>query len=151
MAVDSVEQAHPVEEEKGTVGRSTSEVDSEKAESEAHKQDGVKQVEAITSVWTPKALWITFGLLWLVLFTDSMLQNTQYSLEPYITSSFSQHGLLATTSVMSSIIGGVSKLTIAKIIDIWGRVEGFAMVVVLLIIGKMKIVWAWLAFADPPN
>ena len=68
-----------------------------------------------------------------------MLQNTQWSLEPYITSSFSQHGLLATTSVMSSIIGGVSKLTIAKIIDIWGRVEGFALIIVLLVMGMSSL------------
>lgn len=65
------------------------------------------------------------------------MQNTQSSLEPYITSAFSKHALLATTSVMSSIIGGVSKLTIAKIIDIWGRVEGFALVVGLLVIGML--------------
>jgi hypothetical protein len=36
---------------------------------------------------------------------------------------------------MSSIIGGVSKLTVAKIIDIWGRVEGFALIVLLLVMG----------------
>lgn len=71
-----------------------------------------------------------------MLFTASMLNNTQWGLEAYVTSSFSQHGLLATTSVMSNIIGGVSKLTIAKIIDIWGRVEGFTLVVGLLVMGE---------------
>lgn len=71
----------------------------------------------------------------MVQFVDSLMSNTTYSLEPYVTSSFSQHALLATTSVMSSIIGGVSKLTVAKIIDIWGRVEGFALVIGLLVMG----------------
>jgi hypothetical protein len=27
-----------------------------------HKQDGVKKVEAVTSVWTKKTLWIMFAL-----------------------------------------------------------------------------------------
>lgn len=65
-----------------------------------------------------------------------MLINTQYAVEPYVTSSFSEHGLLATTGIMSSIIAGVSKLTIAKIMDIWGRVEGYGLVLVLLLMGK---------------
>ncbi|KAF2117363.1 siderochrome-iron transporter MirB [Lophiotrema nucula] len=113
------------------------ELDEEKAHEDGYKQEGVRGVEAITSVWTTKTLWITFALFYLVQFTDSLLQNSQSSLEPYVTSSFSQHGLLSTTSVMSSIISGVSNLTIAKIIDIWGRVEGLIVMVFLLVLGML--------------
>ena len=28
----------------------------------SHKQDGVKKVEAVTTVWTKKTLWIMFAL-----------------------------------------------------------------------------------------
>ncbi|TDZ22089.1 MFS siderochrome iron transporter 1 [Colletotrichum orbiculare MAFF 240422] len=102
-----------------------------------HKQDGVKNVEAITSVWSKSMLWIVFGLLYLVSFTDNLLQSVQGTLTPYITSAFGQHGLLATTSIISTILGGVSKLTIAKIIDIRGRAEGFVWMVLLVTIGMI--------------
>ncbi|KAH7116131.1 major facilitator superfamily domain-containing protein [Dendryphion nanum] len=125
------------EKETSVVAPETAESDIEKSEGSIHKQEGVQAVEAITSVLTKKSLWITFALLYLCLLSDSFMMNTQYGLEPYVTSSFSQHGLLATTNVMSSIIGGVSKLTIAKIFDIWGRVEGFSVAIFLLLMGML--------------
>lgn len=41
------------------------------------------------------------------------------------------------TNVLTSIIGGVSKLPIAKLIDILGRPEGFAAMVALCTLGKL--------------
>lgn len=58
---------------------------------------------------------------------------------PYVTSSFAQHSLTATTGVMSGIIGGVSKLTLAKILDIWGRPQGFLVVVILMTLGLIMM------------
>lgn len=37
---------------------------------------------------------------------------------------------------MSSIIGAVAKLPVAKIIDIWGRAEGYIMMVTLSTLGE---------------
>lgn len=73
--------------------------------------------------------------LYLVTFVDQMLQSVQGTLAPYITSAFNEHGLLATTSIVANILGGVSGLTIAKMIDIWGRCEGFLFMVLLIAIG----------------
>ncbi|GKT89517.1 siderophore iron transporter mirB [Colletotrichum tofieldiae] len=109
----------------------------ESDDSSEYKQEGVKKVEAITSVWSMKMLWIVFALLYLVSFTDGLLQSVQSNLTPYVTSAFGQHGLLATTSIVSTILGGVSKLTIAKIIDIRGRAEGFVGMVFLVTIGMI--------------
>ncbi|KAB8217921.1 hypothetical protein BDV33DRAFT_205851 [Aspergillus novoparasiticus] len=36
---------------------------------------------------------------------------------------------------MSTILGGSSKLTLAKIIDIWGRVEGFLFMLLIVVVG----------------
>lgn len=66
----------------------------------------------------------------------SMLSMTYTNLTPYVTSDFSKHGLLTATNVVSSIVGGVCRLPIAKIIDIWGRVEGFMLMVLIMVIGK---------------
>lgn len=60
-------------------------------------------------------------------------------LMPYVTSSFRAHSLTATTSVMSSLIGGLVQLPLAKILDIWGRPQGFALMVFLLTIGLIMM------------
>lgn len=68
-------------------------------------------------------------------FLGSFQQQVTGSLTPYVTSAFSKHSLLSTTSIMSSIIGAVAKLPVAKIIDIWGRAEGYIMMVTLTTLG----------------
>ncbi|KAF5000604.1 hypothetical protein FGRMN_1636 [Fusarium graminum] len=75
--------------------------------------------------------------LYLVNFVDTLLQTIHASLVLYVTSSFSQHGLLDITSVFESIIAGISKLAIAKIIDIRGRNEGFLLMILIIIIGMI--------------
>ncbi|KPM39223.1 Siderophore iron transporter mirB [Neonectria ditissima] len=107
------------------------------SDQEANKQDGVKRVEAITAVWSKQMLIVMFVLLYLVSFTDQLLQSVQGTLVPYITSEFSQHGLLATVGIVATILGGVCNLTIAKVIDIWGRVEGFLFMLLLVTIGMI--------------
>ncbi|KIV92102.1 hypothetical protein PV10_06568 [Exophiala mesophila] len=103
----------------------------------ANFQGGVKRVRAITTVWSKQTLWTMFALLYLVSFVDLLLTSVQGALNPYITSSFSRHGLLASVSVVSTILGGSSRLTLAKIIDIWGRIEGFICMVAIVIIGMI--------------
>ncbi|KAI1182602.1 siderophore iron transporter mirB [Nemania serpens] len=100
-----------------------------------HKQEGVRQVEAIITVWSKQLLITMFILLYLVTFIDALLGVVQASLIPYVTSSFSEHGLLATTSILATIVGGVFSLPIAKVIDIWGRCEGFIGMVALVVLG----------------
>lgn len=60
-------------------------------------------------------------------------------LQPYVTSSFQLHSLTSATTIMSSIIGGLSKLPLAKILDIWGRPQGFALMVFFLTIGLIMM------------
>lgn len=66
---------------------------------------------------------------------DALLTSVQTSLNPYVTSFFNQHGLLAVVGIVSTILGGSSKPTLAKIVDIWGRVEGFLFMLFLITIG----------------
>ncbi|KAM3559340.1 hypothetical protein MY1884_003526 [Beauveria asiatica] len=102
-----------------------------------HVQDGVRRVEAITTVWSKKTMTVMFVLLYLVSFVDTLLQSVQGALSPYVTSNFKVHGLIGVTDVLSFILGGVCTLAIAKIIDIWGRAEGFAVMIVLIIVGMI--------------
>jgi MFS family permease len=57
------------------------------------------------------------------------------SLTPYVTSSFQLHSLTAVTSIVSGLIAGIIKLPYAKLIDIWGRPQGFALMTCSITIG----------------
>ncbi|OQE26842.1 hypothetical protein PENSTE_c005G08780 [Penicillium steckii] len=106
-----------------------------KEKDSANFQNGVQRVRAITSVWSTKTMILMFILLYLVSFVDAFIVSIQTTLNPYITSYFQHHGLISVVGVVSTILGGSSKLTLAKIIDIWGRVEGFLFMLLLVTIG----------------
>jgi MFS family permease len=73
----------------------------------------------------------------LVSFALALLSAVEGALSPYVTSAFSQHGLLGTISIAARIIGGVVTLFIGKMIDIRGRMEGFVGGLFLVIIGMI--------------
>ena len=75
--------------------------------------------------------------IYLAQFVESLFSAVQSNLNPYITSSFGEHGLTAVVSIVASITGGVCNLFIAKILDIWGRVEGFFCMLLLIVVGSI--------------
>jgi hypothetical protein len=73
--------------------------------------------------------------MWFVTFVDALQQGSSGALLPFVTSAFQQHSLTAYTNIMSSIIGGVLKLPLAQILNIFGRPQGFALSVASLTLG----------------
>lgn len=66
----------------------------------------------------------------------AFLQNAiDAALNPFITSAFGTHGLLNVGSVMATALGGCLPLVIAKVIDIFGRVEGFFFMLLIVVAG----------------
>jgi hypothetical protein len=61
------------------------------------------------------------------------------SLTPYVTSSFSLHSLTAATTIMASIIGGLTKIPLAKILDTWGRPQGMALMLFVWVMGYIMM------------
>ena len=57
------------------------------------------------------------------------------TLTPYVTSSFQNHSLTATTSIISSMVSGLIVLPYAKLLNVWGRPQSFALMIVLLTFG----------------
>ncbi|SPO02443.1 related to major facilitator MirA [Cephalotrichum gorgonifer] len=98
-------------------------------------QDGVAKVEAATIIWTKRDLITAYILIWLIYFITSTEEVTVRALTPFVTSSFGRHSLTATTTIMSSIIAGLSKLPLAKIMDTWGRPQGLALSLALWVLG----------------
>ncbi|KAI7256124.1 hypothetical protein KC352_g11339, partial [Hortaea werneckii] len=101
------------------------------------KQDGVRRTEAITATWDRKTLVMMFMALYLAQFVELLLSAVQTNLNPYITSAFEQHGLTAVVSIVATITGGTCNLFIAKLVDIWGRVEGFFFMLFLIVLGAV--------------
>ena len=77
--------------------------------------------------------------MWIIAFTDALQQGTTGLLTPYVTSAFQAHSLTAYTYVMSGIIGGVLKLPLAKILDIFGRPQGYLLMIVFMTVGLIMM------------
>lgn len=73
--------------------------------------------------------------IYVVYFEIALMSTITGYLGNYANADFSTSQLLSVSSVMSSIIGGVLRLPTAKIIDIWGRAEGFFVMMCICIIG----------------
>ncbi|KAL1654308.1 hypothetical protein SLS61_003315 [Didymella pomorum] len=98
-------------------------------------QNGIQNIEAVTISWSRTALWAAFVMIWIVYFTQGLVSGISGALVPYVTSDFAMHSLTPTTSVISSVIGGVSNLSIAKFLDIFGRPHGFLLCALLATVG----------------
>ncbi|CAG2016316.1 unnamed protein product [Fusarium graminearum] len=98
-------------------------------------QHGIQEIEAVTLSWSKASLLVAFALIWLVYFVQGLVGGISGALLPYVTSDFAMHSLTATTSVMSSVIGGVTNLSIAKTLDVFGRPQGFMFCAIIATIG----------------
>ncbi|KAH7384696.1 siderophore iron transporter-like protein mirB [Pyrenochaeta sp. MPI-SDFR-AT-0127] len=108
--------------------------DTKSVESEKF-QNGVQRVRAITEVWNKPTLIAMFVFLFLIEFVAFLQNALDYALNPFVTSSFDKHGLLNVGNVMSSALAGCIPLATAKVIDVFGRVEGFFMMLVIVVVG----------------
>ncbi|CAG2008709.1 unnamed protein product [Fusarium graminearum] len=98
-------------------------------------QHGIQEIEAVTLSWSKTSLLVAFVLIWLVYFVQGLVGGISGALLPYVTSDFAMHSLTATTSVMSFVIGGVTNLSIAKTLDVFGRPQGFMFCAITATIG----------------
>ncbi len=106
---------------------------------DTHAQPGVQNIEAVTVAWTTTALIVAYMMIWLIYFVEGMLSGTTAALTPYVTSAFAQHSLTPTVAILSSVIGGVTNLTLAKILDVFGRPQGFLFCICLATVGLIMM------------
>jgi MFS family permease len=77
--------------------------------------------------------------IWLITFVDAMQSGMSGSLTPYVTSSFARHSLTATTGIFANLIGGLIKLPLAKVLDIFGRPQGFFVCIWIMVVGLVMM------------
>lgn len=68
-----------------------------------------------------------------------MKTSIVYSLTPYATSSFLGHSLLTVIGIVASAMTAAVYIPMAKALDLWGRAEGFMLMVLLCIIGLILL------------
>lgn len=78
---------------------------------------------------------LTVFSLYLIEFVAFLQNSVDASLNPWITSDFASHGLLNVGAVMSSALAGCIPLATSKFIDVFGRVEGFFLMLLIVLSG----------------
>lgn len=73
--------------------------------------------------------------MWLLYFCNGFNQSITGNLAPYITSEFESHSLVPLISVVSSIMGAATYMPLAKILNLWDRYVGFALMVAFATLG----------------
>ncbi|KAI2612344.1 MFS general substrate transporter [Hypoxylon fragiforme] len=112
-------------------------VDSTNSEDEEANigQDGIKQADAINQVWSRTALIWAYSFIFLCSFANTLQWQIMSNLQPYVVSEFRSHSLIPTIGIVASIMSGILKLPIAKMIDSWGRPQGLASMIALTTVG----------------
>ncbi|KAH8879148.1 siderophore iron transporter mirB [Thozetella sp. PMI_491] len=98
-------------------------------------QSGVRKMEAVTLAWTKKSLAAVLFFIWLLFLTNGFKSAILYSLTPFVTSSFKSHSLLTVISIVANAMTAAVYIPMAKMLDIWGRAEGFLLMVAFSTLG----------------
>ncbi|EPE04148.1 mfs siderophore iron transporter [Ophiostoma piceae UAMH 11346] len=98
-------------------------------------QRGVQDVEGVTLTWTKPSLIAVFILMFLLYFVNAMQASILYNLTPFVTSDFETHSLLTVIGIVSNAMTAAIYIPLAKMLDLWGRAEGFALMIFFATLG----------------
>jgi len=126
--------------------RNEKEVEKNSQQITKNAQMGQQKAEAVALVWSKGAVFATYGWIWVAFFMLALQQGTTIQLNTAAYAGFISAPEIATANVLSTIIGGVLKLPIAKMLNIWGRAEGFFIFVCVFLLGMIII-----ASSNGPN
>ncbi|KAF9895316.1 hypothetical protein FE257_000220 [Aspergillus nanangensis] len=102
-------------------------------------QAGVKKIEAVTLAWSRRTMYGVLVLIWFLTLVNNMKSSVVLSLRPYATSSFFGHSLLTVITIVASSMAGAVYIPMAKALDLWGRAEGFLLMIVFCILGLVLL------------
>ncbi|KAL1856296.1 hypothetical protein VTK73DRAFT_8400 [Phialemonium thermophilum] len=98
-------------------------------------QRGVRNVEAVTLTWSKPSLIAVFILMFLLYFVNAFQASILYNLTPFATSAFEAHSLLTVISIVANAMSAAVYIPLAKMLDVWGRAEGFLLMIVFATLG----------------
>lgn len=92
-------------------------------------QGGVQDIEGVTLAWTRNSLIGVFIAIWCIYLLNAFQSSTIGNFLPYVTSDFGAHSLLTVIDVVSSSMTAAVFIPLAKFLDLWGRAEGYLLMV----------------------
>ncbi|KAK4150832.1 major facilitator superfamily domain-containing protein [Chaetomidium leptoderma] len=98
-------------------------------------QRGVQNVEAVTLAWTKTTLIAVFANIWLLYLVNAFQGAILSSLIPFVTSDFESHSLLNVIYVVANSMSAAVFIPLSKVLDLWGRAEGFVIMVSFATLG----------------
>ncbi|OAA45615.1 Major facilitator superfamily domain, general substrate transporter [Metarhizium rileyi] len=102
-------------------------------------QSGVARIEATTKVWSRSHLMTAYVMIWFLYFVKSIEEVVVFSMDPFVTSAFNKHSITPAIDVVAIIVGGLSYIPLAKILDTWGRPQGLTLTVFIWVIGLIMM------------
>ncbi|KAL1895472.1 hypothetical protein Sste5346_005280 [Sporothrix stenoceras] len=127
------------EADEGVLGE---DADAEKRDMEMPGQDlqqGVQDVEAITLSWSKWHLAAVLFNIWMLYFVNAMQSSILSNLIPFLTSDWESHALLTTIYVVSDAMSAAVYIPLSKIMDMWGRAEGFLCMIACALLGLIMM------------
>jgi MFS family permease len=73
--------------------------------------------------------------IWFLYFISAFQLSVSSSLNPFVTSAFKAHSLSAVPTALGDAFAAATYLPMAKLMDVWGRAEGFLFMVLCLTVG----------------
>ncbi|KEQ80637.1 MFS general substrate transporter [Aureobasidium pullulans EXF-150] len=110
---------------------------SDKAAQIDEAQRGVQNIQATTLTWTKTSLASLLILIWILFLTNGFRGSILASLVPYVTSDFQSHSLLTVIEIVAGAMVSAVYIPMAKFLDVWGRAEGFALMVAFTTLGMI--------------
>ncbi|OAA79693.1 siderochrome-iron transporter MirB [Akanthomyces lecanii RCEF 1005] len=107
--------------------------DEEKPSEDA--QNGVEKIEAVTLAWSRSSLYLVLVLIWFLTLANNMKSVTIGALTPFATSDFAASSLLTVIQIVAGSMGSAVYIPMAKALDLWGRAEGFLLMMSLAVLG----------------
>ncbi|CAG8235720.1 unnamed protein product [Penicillium olsonii] len=126
--------------------RSEKEIQEHPDQVSANAASGVRKAEAVALVWGKKTVYATYAWIWVCFFMLALHSSIGSNVLYYAYSNFQDASQVSTASILASIVGGVLKLPIGKILTLWGRAEGLIIFTAVYILGIII-----LAACDGPN
>ncbi|RFU29706.1 hypothetical protein B7463_g6633, partial [Scytalidium lignicola] len=102
-------------------------------------QTGVQKIEAVARTWTKWGLIAAYVSIFLMAFSTSLEGQVTFSLSVFATSSFAQHSLISTVYVVQGVMNAVIKPPMAKVADVFGRLEAFSFSIFLYVLGYIQM------------
>ncbi|KAJ6180687.1 Major facilitator superfamily domain general substrate transporter [Penicillium mononematosum] len=130
----NVEQ-NTVDDGLDNLGHADKEIREHPDEVSANAADGVRKAEAVALVWSKKAVFATYGWIWICFFMLALHSSIGSNVLYYAYSNFQNASQVSTATILASIVGGVLKLPIGKILTLWGRAEGLIIFTGVYILG----------------